>query len=245
MKRIAYYVIAMHLFFVLWSALWMPSKKVDKKPLQVRTVVHAPPPKPVVQAVVKSDVRKVAAVPSSQPKPAPAVQKSAPKPQRTAPPKPTAKKVASAPAAPAKKAAPAVKSSPVIPANLVQQLQESIAKIDQTSHKDSPKQILPAPKKWVPQLKIDEECSGEESFFVSSLIERLQETLDLPEIGEVKVELVLKRDGSFVKMKVVHSASEKNKKFLEQELKTVTFPPFSGDLKDEKEHTFVITFCNS
>ncbi len=233
MKRIAYYVIAIHCFFVLWSALWMPSKKVDKKPLQVRMVVQAPPkvalPPPVAPvAVVKPAVQKTAAV-----KPTPIAAKAAP-----------IKKAPSAPIQPvAKKTAP-VKSSPVVPANLVRELQESIAKIDKKSHKESASDILPAPK-WIPELRIDEESTGEESLFVATLVQCLQETLDLPEYGSVKVELVLRRDGSFVKMKVLHSESEKNKKFLEQELKTVSFPPFNGNLKNEKEHLFVITFCNS
>lgn len=225
MKRISYYVLAIHCFFVLWSALWMPNKKVDKKPLQVRMVVQAPPKVAVAlpppAAVVKAVVQKTAPV-----KPTPIA--------KAAPVRPVAKKTAPAP----------VKSAPAVPANLVQQLQESIAKIDQKSHKDSPKEVMPAPK-WVPELRIDEESTGEENLFVATLVQCLQETLDLPEFGSVKVELVLRRDGSFVKMKVLHSESEKNKKFLEQELKTVSFPPFNGNLKNEKEHLFVITFCNS
>ncbi|MBS0629549.1 MAG: hypothetical protein JSS30_04910 [Verrucomicrobia bacterium] len=258
MKRIAYYVIGMHMLFVLWSALWMPSKKVDKKPLQVRTVVHAPPPMQIAQpvAIVKADVKKMGPAPAVQrPTPTPAMQKPTPIPaaQKPAPVKPTpkpspVKPTAKPSPAPAKKSAPVAKSGPVVPANLVRELQESIAKIDQTSHKDSPKALAPNSKlpnpKMVPQLKIDEESAGEESIFVASLVQCLQETLDLPEFGEVKVEIVLKCDGSFVKMKVLQSQSDRNRKFLEQELKTMSFPPFTGELKNEKEHTFVITFCN-
>lgn len=254
MKKITYYVIGIHCFLVLWSALWMPSKKIDKKPLQVRMVVQAPAtPIPVTprppQPVIKNAVQNIVATPSSiapkatpVPKMSPVAKKSA----SPAPKNPVVKKAAtaSAPARPVAKKTEPAKSAPVVPADLVQQLQESIAKIDQKSHKDSPKEILPAPK-WITQLKIDEESTGEESLFVATLISCLQNTLNLPENGAVKVELVLQRDGSFVQMKVLHSESDRNRKFLEQELKTVTFPPFSGNLKNEKEHTFVITFCNS
>lgn len=255
MKKIAYYVIAVHAFLVLWSALWMPSKKVDRKPLQVRTVMHVPQVVSSPQPVVKQAVQKTAPKPQT-PKPQPAVAKTQPAVAKPSPapakpaPKPVnapAKKIAAPAPAPTTIARPAPKKSsgPVVSADLVQQLQESIAKIDQKSHKESPKEILPAPK-WVPQLKIDEESSGgEESLFVTTLVHCLQEALNLPEVGEVKVELTLKRDGSFVQMKVLRSESERNKKFLEQELKKLTFPPFDGDLKNEKEHAFVITFCNS
>lgn len=257
MKKIAYYVIAVHVFLVLWSALWMPSKKVDRKPLQVRTVVHAPPVVHSPPAVVKQAVQKTAPKPQV-PTPQPTVARPSPTPSK--PPAPTKPSTPIKPSTPVKPSAPAKKSTqpsnttarpvpqknsgPVVPENLVQQLQESIAKIDQKSHKESPKEILPAPK-WVPQLKIDEESGGEESLFVTTLVHCLQEALNLPEVGEVKVELTLKRDGSFVQMRVLRSESERNKKFLEEELKKLTFPPFDGNLKNEKEHAFVITFCNS
>jgi len=245
MKRIAYFVIAMHLTLILWSALWMPRKKVEKKPLQVRTVVQVPAPKPPPpQVVVKPQVQPVAEIkpkpkPAPKPKPTPAPPKPKPTP---APPKPKPK-----PAPQPKRAPPPKKEPPAVPANLVQQLQESIAKIDQTDHKESAKPTLPTPKllKEPPKLKIDEENLGQECVFVATLVQCLRSTLDLPEVGEVKVELTLRRDGSFVKVKVLQSESEKNKRFLEQELKTITFPSFTGELNNEKEHAFVITFCNS
>lgn len=251
MKRIFYYVIAVHVLFVLWSALWMPSKRIEKKPLQVRMVVQAPPPQaPVVKQAVQREAPKAAP-------PAPAPSAAKPKPQKvSAPSAPPAaikapNKTAAPKAAPVKKEGRTVastapsKPSPVVPENLVRQLQESIAKIDQKSHKDSPREVLPAPK-WIPQLKIDEEISvgEEEGIFVAQLVQCLQQELNLPEIGSVKIELVLKCDGSFVQMKVIHSESQRNKTFLEQELRGVQFPPFSGNLKNEKEHAFTITFCN-
>jgi hypothetical protein len=254
MRRTSYYVIGIHIFFLLWSALWIPSKKAEKKPLQVRMVVQAPPPPPITS--IKQEVKKAKAeIPVAQ---------SAPKPQKASNPSPapvaaktTTKPTASKKGETTKKTTPApsgaalqtgqsksVKKEVIVPENLVRELQESIAKIEQKSHKESPKQVLQAPK-WVPQLKIDEGTTGEESIFVSTLIQCLQDALNLPEMGSVKIELVLKNDGSFVQMKILRSESERNKKFLEQELKVIRFPPFSGSLKDEKEHAFVITFCNS
>jgi len=211
------------------------------------------PPTPIQQPI-KQEVKTVkASAPVAAPKappvpvPKPPALKAPPSTPKAAPAK---KAVPTTPAKKVEKATPKqVKSEPVVPENLVRQLQENIAKIEQKSHKGSPSTSSPVPSlqtpKWTQQLKIDEGTFGEESVFVASLIQCLQDALDLPEMGSVKVELMLKKDGSFMQMKVLKSESEKNKKFLEQEVKKIKFPPFSGSLKDEKEHVFVVTFCNS
>ncbi len=230
MKRISYYVVGVHIFIFLWMALWMPAKKVQKQPLQVRTVIQAP------------ELKKTAATTQmvSASKPKPTLQK--PKPKKVATKKKAPIKRVPVKSTPAK--ARPVKKKPAIPDNLMQELQESIAKIEKNSHKESPKKTLQAPKR-ISDLKVDQEISGEESVFTAALVQRLQSTLDLPEKGAVKVELTLKSDGTFAQMRVLESKSERNQKFLEQELPTLKFPTFSGHLKNEKEHAFVITFCNS
>ncbi|NGX37058.1 MAG: hypothetical protein K1000chlam2_00208 [Chlamydiae bacterium] len=159
---------------------------------------------------------------------------------QTPPPPPLAlapKKTTPVKKAPVKKA-PMKKPSPTVPAFLARQLQESIAKIEQKSHKEVPKKPLQAPK-WIPELKVDGE-----SHFAQDLIECLQNTLELPEVGAVKVELTLNNNGSFIQMRILQSESERNRKFLEEELKALHYPAFSGSLKTEKEHAFVISFCS-
>jgi len=85
----------------------------------------------------------------------------------------------------------------------------------------------------------------DEKNFANELVCCLQKALDLPEIGAVKIALTLKKEGGFVKMQILHSESKQNEKCIEDRIKMLQFPSFSGTLKKEKEHTFVITFCNS
>lgn len=131
----------------------------------------------------------------------------------------------------------------MISPSLIKQLQESIEKIESGGTKSIPHRAISS-RKMTSSLKIDEGSLREGDNFSSFLIDCLQSGLDLPENGSVKVELTLKNNGSFVRMKVLKSESSRNQKFLEGELHALKYPPFSGSLKNEKEHTFVITFCN-
>jgi len=217
MKRIFYFVIAIHFSALLWMALWLPTKKLKKKPLEVRTVVYMPPPPP---KIVEIKPKKM---------PAPIKKK-----------KPTARKKPKAKKQPAlvKK-----KKEPKVPDQLRQDLQNSIAKLTKKRDKDSSKNTLQVPK-WTPQLKVEQVGTSDVAVFTSALIACLQNALDLPERGAVKVKLTLKKEGKFVKMHLISSESALNSKFLEREIPVVSYPSFSGQLKQEKEHTFVITFCN-
>jgi hypothetical protein len=93
-------------------------------------------------------------------------------------------------------------------------------------------------------LQIDSQSDTKESIYAANLIQCLQGALMLPGVGAVKVELTLRNDGNFVKMRIIDSKSNQNKVFLEGHLPRLSYPTFTGELKQEKEHAFVITFCN-
>ncbi|NGX39770.1 MAG: hypothetical protein KR126chlam1_01103 [Chlamydiae bacterium] len=266
-KKILYSVVSIHLAAVLLMAIWSPTKKTAKKPLILRTIEKAPPaPLPVkkISSVQKKTPTKKAAIKKveKQKKPSPVKKKEPPKKKTSAPkkntPKKPQKKPNPPPKSPAKKSSPVKtaqnqkisppkakqrKNPPIISEELAAELQERIAKIDQKRDKGPANSRLVAPK-WISSLKVDQVASGEEGLFAQKLVTCLQSALDLPELGEVQVELMLGRSGKFLSMRVLHTASKRNQQFLEKELKGVTFPSFEGALKQEKEHTFVITFCN-
>lgn len=223
MKRIAYFVIGFHCLLLLWMIIWMPTKPIEKKPLKVRTVVKAPPPPPAPAPTPPAPVVQVVKAPPAPPKKAPPPRKQAPQKR------PVAKK----PAAP-----------PAVPQNLVNQLKQSIAKIDENPQKVLTNRALKAPSA-IATLKVDQMAEEVEDGYVSSLVDCLQSALDLPEVGEVKLELTLTSGGRFVRIKVVKSGSDRNRLFLESALKSIPFPPFSGQLKQHQEHTFVLSFHNS
>ncbi|MDN3505616.1 MAG: hypothetical protein P0S96_00090 [Simkaniaceae bacterium] len=197
----------------------MPAKKIPKKPIAVRTVmeVATPPPKPAPLPVK---------APQKAPQKAP---KPAPKPR--AKPRPAPKKVVR----PVQKPKP-----PAVSPALMRQLEMSIAKIEESRQKQ-----VTTPINDTVKLQIDTAYDANASIYATNLIQCLQSALTLPSVGAVKVELTLRNDGSFVKMRIVDSQSNPNKAFLETHLASMRFPAFSGELKKEKEHAFVITFCNN
>lgn len=257
MKRIVVIVLSMHLCGLLWMSLKEP-KKIEKKPLVVRTIVKTPAPQSKVKEVAKVAssplVEKTPVVEKQIPKTQP-VQKNQVQTKQPAQKKQVQKKKPAQKKQVVKKPTPKknspiknTQSKPKIPENLVRQLQESIAKIEKNPHKDTRSSPLATPK-WIPSLTVDSQGglqggSQEENSFATALIECLQNALDLPEMGRVKIALTIRCTGEFSRMEILEVESRKNSQFLQRELKTMRFPPFSGSLQQEKEHTFVISFCN-
>lgn len=67
----------------------------------------------------------------------------------------------------------------------------------------------------------------------------LQEMLQLPEFGEVKVELSINRFGKLEKLEVLEAKSEKNEEFLRNQLPGLHYPCFN------KAVTLTIVFSNA
>jgi len=223
MKRTTVIVISIHLILLFVAALLVPKKKTRQKPLLVKTVVQTPPPPP-----------KAPVVETKAPAPRPAkIQKAVNKKTHT-------KKLALK--RPIKSTQP-VQKRPQIPAHLLQELQESIAKIDQSSHKESPKNNPKTPIA-IPTLHIERGNGEDKAAYANELVACLKRNLVLPEVGEVKIELLLQNSGSLKSFRVLSSQSERNQRFLEAELSKIRYPSFTGSLKSEKEHPFVITFSN-
>jgi len=121
---------------------------------------------------------------------------------------------------------------------ILSELSKTLAKIEsmQTKVEHSPL-LLP---KSIDSLQVDREDAN----YFSILAVFLKEALELPEVGSVKLELTLFKDGRVQQVRVLTSESEKNKHYLEKQIKFLRFPPFTEGLKKERKHTFVLTFCN-
>lgn len=122
----------------------------------------------------------------------------------------------------------------------LQELREALSKI---KHKQNQISKLPL---TLPQsintLQID--LSEEEGEYSAALVSSLKKKLELPEEGRVKLELILFNSGKMRKVNVLQAESEKNRNYLEQQLRSLTFPPFTKELKKKKEHSFILLFCN-
>lgn len=272
MRKTTYIVLTIHLIAVFWIALMPAMKKENKKPLIVKTIqpkrptLSAPslkttfptksapfsatpqkkglsPVETKVQPIKKEITKKASPPPTAKRTP---IQTSN-KPQ----PRPMEKKAtrAQASASPQKKrsdSAPPLE----IPAHLLKELEESIAKIEQKPDKKVSKTSELTPK-WSGRLnvdKVDISLPSSENYgdsFEQQLILSLHEALQLPEYGMVKMKLTLKSDGSFVRCEVLQAESQKNKSYLEKQIRHVKFPPFSGLLfMNQQQYTFTLTFCN-
>ncbi len=75
------------------------------------------------------------------------------------------------------------------------------------------------------------------------LIAYLQESLDLPEFGEVKVDLEIDRNGHLVHFEILEEKSKKNGEFLKKRLPELVLPCFNGSMNETV--VFTITFKNS
>jgi len=147
-------------------------------------------------------------------------------------PKKTVKKTA---AAPAKKQA--VKSS------VIQEIEKNLRALnEETKTVQQPRQIaIPS----LPQAKQIEVPSETEYNDGEKLIAYLQNTLDLPERGEVKMTLILNGAGRLISCEIIEAQSKKNGEFLKKQLPELAFPCFNPLAKADENFQFTITFKNA
>ena len=263
LKKIWVAVVSVHCALFLWAAFIPASFKEKKKDHRLIVKMVTPQTKvvqrtspPSVQEV-RPAAKKTNPLPSKTPPPA--AQQPAPN-KKTAPkknqqPQQAQKKPThSTPKQPAQKKSPAdLKQQPrpqqAVPQHLLRELEETIAKIDENRDKIyTSKKLSPAQKVKPLELAIDgvndvEVNLGEASAnYRETLVAFLHQTLNLPDYGEVKIQVTLRRDGSVEKLKVLKTESEKNRKYLETHLPLLKFP--INISPDKKELNFVLTFCN-
>lgn len=257
MRKISTFVIAIHCAIILWMAwIGFHTKEIKKTRLVIRTVSAAPKvtqkqSTPIAAAKSAATVAPPAPVQAAA-KPAPA--QSPPKPVAVAPqpakPLPQKKGLqTSTPKKnpPAKPKTPEPSAPPAATVELLKQLEQSLAKMEQpqASTPSSPAKKQSAFS--APTLKIDHLVGDEEegdAGYESQLITFLHNSLNLPEFGEVKMKLTLQNNGTCVKMQVIRAQSAKNRRYLEEQLPKLRLPSFIGMLASKKEQTFVVTFCN-
>lgn len=213
----------------------LPVKEaVKEKPAPKETPKQTPPPPP-------TPPKKI-----TQKKPVPTKKITQPAKPKEIPKKQPEKKPSTAQVQP-------VKSPPVNTKtkDLLAKAQEKIAKIHSTKDKISSNALSQSSKLQVPALsdikwnKSDEELSDREMDYREELASRLKLLLRLPEYGDVKIKLTLKRAGSVSKVVIVSSESESNKKYVEKALLGLTFPPFGNNFPGIDDYTFSITLSNA
>ncbi|HEX2578990.1 MAG TPA: hypothetical protein VHK67_01120 [Rhabdochlamydiaceae bacterium] len=232
-KRIALFVCSVHLLLI-FLLCFSPVKKPlsPKKHIAVRTI------QPKTRAS------------TAAPRTYSTRESSPPKPKATAKNKPTApSKPAPVKSKPLQQKKPALIEKKVekdkpkkkkTPDKVWKEIDEALAKIDDKvyskpqSKLDVPKIKGSSPSK-IPFPDFEGGDPGNEELLASFL----HTSLNLPEIGEVKIQLTLKKDGTVGHLHVLQAESQKNKAYLEKQLPLLKFP-----LLLDKEKTFTFTFCN-
>ncbi len=87
-------------------------------------------------------------------------------------------------------------------------------------------------------------CTPGERSYYDELVRRLKLSLKLPEYGEVKLKLLISRQGAVVSLQNVKSKSKKNADYIEKAVPKLHLPPFGQNFPGEKEHTFRLTLSN-
>ncbi len=225
-KQIAAVVFCLH--FALICALsvhhLIHSKKGVKTKIAVRTV------RPLAQKAPVSTTR-----PPSNPKPAKIASQ----------PKPTQKGQSTAPKAPAKTStAPKNSKGTSAPAKisaekeiLLQEIAESLEILHSEVSSPPSRFALSLPSSLTKQIQIDE-AEVADLNYTEILIAFLQDQLDLPEYGEVKVRFEIDPKGQLSHLEILESQNRKNGEFLKTRLPELYFPP-GGE-----SNTFTITFKN-
>lgn len=222
-RKIRFWVVCVHAVFILLM-LFSPAPKVfpSKKHVAVRTLRPVSRPASKTASGPSSPAPRASSPKSKQlaPKNTTTTSKPKPKPTQINKPanKPTVMESQKKPKAAPKKAEPP-EEAPVPP----------VAK---------PQLEVPT---FLPIARVDIPVLFEESSVLSfeeQLVSYLHEALHLPEMGEVKIELTLQKNGSVEKIVVLHAESLKNKAYLEKNLPLLRFPYL------EKKETLVFTFCN-
>ena len=151
----------------------------------------------------------------------------------------------------AKKEAKAeVKKAPLVDPKkeaLLKEARESLAKMgkgEATSLKSDRSAITP-----LTSLKAEDGLFsvkvGDSDFYSGELSKRLKLSLRLPEIGEVVVDMILKKTGQVARVTIRESKSAVNRKYVENTLPTVSFPSFGEYYPKEDEKLFTLSLQNA
>jgi hypothetical protein len=136
-------------------------------------------------------------------------------------------------------------TSPAKPAKKVQHPLSEVAKSLETFGSDTKKKVpstLTVPKKIEPAARKEEIV--DDVRYEELLIAFLQESLDLPEFGHVRLKLEIDGFGLLIDCQILEAKSAKNAEFLKNRLPELTFPCLNDFGNLSSTQTFNITFRN-
>lgn len=231
--KITLSVVLLHICMLLSLRHFSSPPPPKKTPLKVRSLVLVEQPKKnagsAKQVTEKPKTSSTAVAIAKKSPPTPPLKKETPQPPLS---KPAATKTSKKPTV--QKQEIHNKSLPD-QQKLLSLMQESINALNDSSASE----IAPIQKKNLGKLA--SETLGFEARYEAELARILEREISLPEEGNVKLKLTLKREGNVEKIVILESKSEKNNIYLTSTLKPYQFPSFGDSFKGEKTHTFTLT----
>ncbi len=214
----------------------LPKTKVSKpkteKIKQEDSLIKSPP-------LVKSTPslpKKI--VPEKSKNPISSSPKSIPKGSQTSPSKVKEKKMV-------KKA-----TTNLVEEELLVKLDQHLSKIEEKKPSISSKASLTIPSEIEINTPLEKHKSASalSTFDINNYAQKLslffKEQLILPEHGEVKIEILISSLGIVEKCLVIKAESEKNKRYLQEQLLSLHLPDLQQTQRSTEPVTFILTFCN-
>jgi outer membrane biosynthesis protein TonB len=235
--KISLWVIGVHVLCVLFAFSSGVKNKDTREKLVVKIIALQPKPK---QVPPQKSEHATAAIPKKAPSPqqkkesAPPVKNN----QKGSPKSPTPTKKKGDPVK--KKPVQKQDMQPVVPTHLLRELEETMAKLDDK------KVVKKSRTQTASPLQSESyalETGRQPDNYQEMLVLHLHQSLHLPDLGEVKIQITLTPDGTCKKLQVLHAESQKNRQYLQEHLPRLHFPPLNGT-SEKKESTFILTFCN-
>lgn len=168
----------------------------------------------------------------TQPKKPPQVQKPKPAPRHIA------KQVQK------NKSPKPLKSKPTIKPKALTEIAQSFEAFDIGSEKRQEKPLF-IPQKIKPKEKKQFQLEIEDASYHEYLISFLQNSLELPEYGEIKAKLTIDRFGRLLTCEIIDSRSKKNSQVLKNRLPELVYPCLNDYGILDATQTFTITFKNA
>ncbi len=227
-RQIAFCVLTAHMAAILWMSIdhWVGPCIPDRHPIFVRTMPLSVTPIHV-ETFARTESRPSAPVAASIPaKPSASAKKKDKAPIAASTPKksPRAAKSVS-------KNAPQAAS---IPTQTIREIEQSLSAISSPQ----PRKTTTLPDVKLParlEAKSVIVSSVEDTFFPDegtstyhvSLVESLQRSLQLPEVGEVRVKITINAPGTIASVQILDTRSAKNSEWLKNQLPLLELPCFN------------------
>lgn len=236
-NRIAVCVTLVHIFVLFGMTIdhWITGQPNKHRPIVIRTIQPLKAPT-LAQSATPSPLKQSSTISSTPPIQQPKKQVSTI----------TARKKES------RHIKKSSKENKTIPQNTLQEIEKSLNALSHPqivkTQSQKPELLIPSIVKTNSSLRASIEPPDQPTVATTyhlSLIEILQSSLQLPEVGPVRLKISLQAPGTIVSIQILEAKSEKNAHWLKEQLPLLDLPNFNDFGIVDGDLEFTITFTNA